>query len=1079
MWVLELTTIQSDGDRKQSNVNLLAARNLKDVEREYIVGRQGGEADIQVPGKRISRVHCRIHVLAHRDSPVVYFTDVSSFGCFAGSSKTRMNKGEKVKIRDGTELHLDARGTKLIFRWQPTVVCTSKVLQDQKEAIRKLMERVGGTIVRSWREDVTHICMSQLDATMKLLTGLAEGAAIVNPQYFNELIVAKPGVHVNPINFHPPRLRSIPNATDLNVRPERKQLFANHTVLFLSKAQLTKFLDLVRRCSGTPKLYTSVERVQVAADDTTPLHSLATSIVIEPPAAETATLGHLLPTVTKDLVANQRRLISEQHLIFAVLKCASTYTDPDTSIDQLKVILSQQVESQRRASQQTQASQPQDSPFKAPAPVSNTKHTAKPIAKRTSTSPRTPSPMTNAKTSKHPAKTPASTQKGPNVYQQPTPESSASVADGSTSIFNQPTPSLSLSETKPGAAPMPVVNETPLPATLPSLPELSQELTASLRPGTKPVVDDELAGLVIPEPPGEAKAGDNMDNEPDSMVADSQPQTVGSHKQKRAKAGAQTSSKNSCKQPLDVVKLAEADTTSDHGSGRRTRRSRRHGGKRTAEEHDSPKQQPVGAMAVRENNDNGDDDDDNDLLPAKKSSQGSRAGSQRSLQQEKRISKQAASTVADISGDGSQDLEVRAHSGKLKHRNAGSDNHDDKLKLDAGNDDDLVLGSQPKRAKRQASAPLQSGVQAAERDEEEEDAEIELQKQPDANQRRIDDQAMADSMGQAVMDSMQEVDATDALAPMMEEPDAAEIAPSSPADIPEHTASDRHDQKIAPTDGKRGSEEVPTSHTSSSSRGAAAKATAAKQTDDDEWTTSQPAPPTTLKPESPAPTASHAPNAPSKRLPLPTPDGQLTSSSTADLAAKLQAHREQLAQLQGKAKATESSGARKASARRKALAKASKSIDPVVDDAMLLPTEAEIIQKHEHDLDEQLEAVGQAEVQIVQLPSEYLDTNNRMDFYASAYAYPVTPALNNSDGSVNYKKFSKVPLPYDPTKRGQVKMQRRLANDQFATQLTQAFEDYAVEAQQTQAARALDDLLFHGTQLTTTGTQRTRKKRRR
>jgi hypothetical protein len=34
------------------------------------------------------------------------------------------------------------------------------------------------------------------------------------------------------------------------------------------------------------------------------------------------------------------------------------------------------------------------------------------------------------------------------------------------------------------------------------------------------------------------------------------------------------------------------------------------------------------------------------------------------------------------------------------------------------------------------------------------------------------------------------------------------------------------------------------------------------------------------------------------------------------------------------------------------------------------------------------------------------------------------------------------------------------AKDQFMTQLTQAYEDYAVEAEQSQAARALDDMLF-------------------
>ena len=35
------------------------------------------------------------------------------------------------------------------------------------------------------------------------------------------------------------------------------------------------------------------------------------------------------------------------------------------------------------------------------------------------------------------------------------------------------------------------------------------------------------------------------------------------------------------------------------------------------------------------------------------------------------------------------------------------------------------------------------------------------------------------------------------------------------------------------------------------------------------------------------------------------------------------------------------------------------------------------------------------------------------------------------------------------------------ANDQFMTQLTQAYEDYAVEAEQSQATRALDDLLLY------------------
>lgn len=51
----------------------------------------------------------------------------------------------------------------------------------------------------------------------------------------------------------------------------------------------------------------------------------------------------------------------------------------------------------------------------------------------------------------------------------------------------------------------------------------------------------------------------------------------------------------------------------------------------------------------------------------------------------------------------------------------------------------------------------------------------------------------------------------------------------------------------------------------------------------------------------------------------------------------------------------------------------------------------------------------------------------RQAFYSEAYAYPVTSASAvRDDGCPNYKRFVKVPLPYDPAQRKVVGMQRRL-----------------------------------------------------
>eukprot|EP00808_Paulinella_micropora_P029129 g49629.t1 len=183
MWLLE---------RMHSNTErLLFAGELK-------VGR-GGDCDIRIEKDlKISRCHCKIAVTAISnvsnldDRGSVTLEDCGSkFGTVVSwnGEEQVLQKSRKKTLGDGAMFTLgsSAKG-KFRLKWRHLACCFSRLDKEQQTKLKAVAVKLGAHLSSKWDDRCTHILMSSLIVTEKVLLGLIKGLPIVTPQWLHETL---------------------------------------------------------------------------------------------------------------------------------------------------------------------------------------------------------------------------------------------------------------------------------------------------------------------------------------------------------------------------------------------------------------------------------------------------------------------------------------------------------------------------------------------------------------------------------------------------------------------------------------------------------------------------------------------------------------------------------------------------------------------------------------------------------------------------------------------------------------------------------------------------------------------------
>ena len=195
---------------------------------QYTVGRR--DSDILLADKSVSRAHAVLRL----DGGELWVMDLGSkFGSQLGAA--RLVKDERSRLVGGDHLTFGATQLTVVLL-PPFEFCCSGLSRKETEALRPQIEALGGKLHKEWMPAVTHVVMTRMRVTPKLLYALVTATPIVTPQWL-ALAAARtradePLPECSDVRCVPPLGPGLPEAVQ-QVRAERALLFKGRRFAWL------------------------------------------------------------------------------------------------------------------------------------------------------------------------------------------------------------------------------------------------------------------------------------------------------------------------------------------------------------------------------------------------------------------------------------------------------------------------------------------------------------------------------------------------------------------------------------------------------------------------------------------------------------------------------------------------------------------------------------------------------------------------------------------------------------------------------------------------------------------------------
>jgi len=302
----------------------------------YSVGRR--DTDIIISNdSSVSRKHCSIQVMSLKQQCLV-INDTSKYGTFCarnvdhGASKENL---QFEKVEGSAELNANdiVRVGVLKSMFQvvknPLVVVASKFDSASLKDLRNTVNKLGGKVVTSWSNDVTHLCMKSIVLNVKVTQALATNCYIVTEAYFSSLVNAVESKLNNlphPKDFVPKLAEEELNEKDCSFLPvsSRRHLFNNKIFVFMSNKQRKRLGETCIFAGGTAIL------VNDPTFNENMLITAKTIIVYSSDWMESQLISsNQFDTVQNKLTQNKLRFIQEHEIGLALVYCSvEAYCNP-------------------------------------------------------------------------------------------------------------------------------------------------------------------------------------------------------------------------------------------------------------------------------------------------------------------------------------------------------------------------------------------------------------------------------------------------------------------------------------------------------------------------------------------------------------------------------------------------------------------------------------------------------------------------------------------------------------------------------------------------------------------------------
>lgn len=299
--------------------------------RKYIVGRVA-QCDFRLADDTsVSREHAVIH----RSSSGVRIEDTGSkYGVFINDG---INTNKEIAKKTAIDLQIGniVRFGRLenIFRLEnfEIKVCTSSMNSDEIDKLNKHLKIMDGKLLSVWSTDCTHLVMTNVTVTVKVLQSLAHGIPIVSPEYFEAYVkcaTAQESTLPNVNEFVPPIVEPfiIKEPKMMEVHLERQRLFQNKTFVFMVKRHMEKFAPIILLAAGKciNMEEDKVRRSSLLKSEYIPVQYT--------PSAHSQCLSDI-ETIVQYIESHGRRLISEAEIGLAIIhRATDRFCNPDRKL---------------------------------------------------------------------------------------------------------------------------------------------------------------------------------------------------------------------------------------------------------------------------------------------------------------------------------------------------------------------------------------------------------------------------------------------------------------------------------------------------------------------------------------------------------------------------------------------------------------------------------------------------------------------------------------------------------------------------------------------------------------------------
>lgn len=222
---------------------------------QYVVSRNVDFGDlILIDDTSISREHA----ILFPEKDVLFLMDQKSkYGTYVNGNiepNIPIEKNKKIEIRHGDKIRFGRLNN--VWRLEKVKVAflSSTLSIPEKKDLLADMNILNGIFLDKWSDECTHLTMSKVTITMKVLHALAGAVPIVTPIFWKDMIKAAKEQHPlpNPENYLPPIVEPFMNKeANINVNINRKRLFAGKTFLFMVKNHMDRFKLGITLASGT------------------------------------------------------------------------------------------------------------------------------------------------------------------------------------------------------------------------------------------------------------------------------------------------------------------------------------------------------------------------------------------------------------------------------------------------------------------------------------------------------------------------------------------------------------------------------------------------------------------------------------------------------------------------------------------------------------------------------------------------------------------------------------------------------------------------------------------------------------